>query len=142
GAVTPQLSIRKRGFRQGLLLHREVRVQIDLRRLDRLVTQPQGNHRSIDAGLQQLHGRAMAQDVRSHALAGKGGTRCSRRRQMFAQKVLDTVSTQSFAAGARKLSCPDAVAQRSLALTAVTPPRSAPAQASQSVRPPPASTAR
>src|SRR5439155_13773396 len=40
------------------------------------------------------------------------------------------------------LSCPDAVARRSLAPTAVTRPRSAPALARQPTRPPPASTAR
>src|SRR5438132_14382131 len=40
------------------------------------------------------------------------------------------------------LSCPDAVARRSLALTAITRPRSAPAPAHQSIRPTPASTAR
>src|SRR5207247_237139 len=37
---------------------------------------------------------------------------------------------------------PDAVARRSLALTAVTPPRSAPAPARRSIRPAPASIAR
>src|SRR5439155_23521847 len=39
------------------------------------------------------------------------------------------------------LSCPDAVARRSLAPTAVTRPRSAPAPVHQSARPPPVSTA-
>ena len=44
----------------------QVGMEIDLGRLHRLVSQPQGDHGLIDAMLQQLHGGAVPQDVRAH----------------------------------------------------------------------------
>ncbi len=54
------------------LLDVEIRVEIDLRRLDRLVTEPQRDHAALHTRLQQFHGRRVAQHVRRHTLVAQG----------------------------------------------------------------------
>lgn len=59
---------RRLELRQGSFLEGEVGVQVRLRRLDRFMTEPQRDHRTVDAGLQQFHRSAVPQHVRRHAL--------------------------------------------------------------------------
>ena len=46
----------------------DVGVQIDLGRLDRLMSEPQGDHRDIDAGLKELHGGGVAKNMPRYPL--------------------------------------------------------------------------
>jgi len=46
-----------------LLFHRQSGLQIDLRRFNRFVPEPQGNYRSVNACLRQIEGHRVAQDV-------------------------------------------------------------------------------
>jgi len=43
-----------------LFLETQIGVYIDLRGLDGFMPEPEGDHRLIDAMVQQLHGRAVA----------------------------------------------------------------------------------
>ena len=55
-------------LRKGLLLHPEARIEIDLRRLHRFVSEPQCNHRTINARSKKVHGHRVPQAVNSDAL--------------------------------------------------------------------------
>jgi hypothetical protein len=66
--VALQLALRRRG-----LLQREVGVQVDLSGLDRHVAKPERDHRTVDAGLEELHRRTVPKDVRRHPLAAEPG---------------------------------------------------------------------
>ena len=55
-------------FVQGGLLHLQICIEIDLRRLDRLVSEPQGDHAAFHPSLQQFHRCRVAQHMRSHML--------------------------------------------------------------------------
>lgn len=50
---------------EDLLLKLQIRVNVDLRRFDRLMTQPQGDDRTIYARLEQIDGVAVASMPRS-----------------------------------------------------------------------------
>ena len=52
---------------QCCFLKSEVGMQIDLRRFDGFMTEPQRDHGGIDARLQKLHRSGVPQDVRRHA---------------------------------------------------------------------------
>lgn len=52
-------------------LEGDVGVEIDLGRLDRLMAEPQGDYRDIDAGLEKLHGGGMSQDMGRYPLVPK-----------------------------------------------------------------------
>ena len=58
----------RRDFRQRLFLKSEVGIQIDLGRFDRLVAEPERDHRTIHTRLQQLHSRGVPEYVRRHPL--------------------------------------------------------------------------
>src|SRR5215475_15069791 len=52
---------------QNCLLECEVGMQIDMRRFDAFMTEPQRDHRTIDARLQKLHRSAVPQHVRRYS---------------------------------------------------------------------------
>lgn len=56
GLVASRLAGVRRGSRQCLLLDCQRGIQIDLRGLDRLVPEPQRDHRTVDACLEKVHG--------------------------------------------------------------------------------------
>ena len=79
------MSVERLDLRQRRLLQRQVGVQVDLGGLDRLVAKPERDHRAVDAGLEELHRRAVPKDVRRHPLAAErdpmrvdGGRLCAR----------------------------------------------------------------
>src|SRR6266498_1494820 len=55
GPVSPRLASRRVHFVEDGLLQLEVRVQVNLRCFQRLVAEPDGNQRSINSGLEQIH---------------------------------------------------------------------------------------
>ena len=61
-------AIGRRRLADRLLLHRQRRFQIDLRRLHRLMAEPRCNHRTIDAGLEKVHGHGVSQAVNRDTL--------------------------------------------------------------------------
>jgi hypothetical protein len=58
---------------EGALLHREVRLQIHVRRRRTLVIEPEGDHRDVDSGLKHVHRGAVADRVRRYRAAGVPG---------------------------------------------------------------------
>jgi hypothetical protein len=57
GALAGEFGVCWRCLCQSFLLESQIGIEIDLSGLDRLVTQPQRDDRTVDAGLQQFHGR-------------------------------------------------------------------------------------
>ncbi len=55
GRIATRRAVERRSPRERLLLERELRVQVDLRRGDLLVAEPEGDDGGIDAGVQQPH---------------------------------------------------------------------------------------
>jgi transposase len=55
------------------VLHREVRLQVHVRRRRTLVTEPESDHRDVDAGLKHVHGGGVADRVRRYRAAGYPG---------------------------------------------------------------------
>ena len=51
-----------------LLPQRQISVEVYLSRLDRFVTEPQGDGRLFDASMKQVHSRSMTQAVKSYPL--------------------------------------------------------------------------
>ena len=49
-----------------------IRVQVDLGCCDLFVAEPERDHRGVDAGAQQAHGRGMPQHMHGHPLARQG----------------------------------------------------------------------
>jgi len=83
---------------QRTLLHREVGVEVDLRRLDALMAEPKRNDGSINAGLEQVHGRGMAQYVRGDVLAREARTGPRGGLGMLVHESLDGITTEPGAA--------------------------------------------
>jgi hypothetical protein len=55
----------------GPLFQRQIGVQVDLSRFDVLVTEPEGDDGRIHTGVQQPHGRGVAQDVERDRLTAQ-----------------------------------------------------------------------
>ena len=72
--IPGRCAVNRAGFRQHRFFQSEVGVEIDLRRLDRFVTEPDGDEGTVDAGLQQLHCRAVSKNVGSHPLLRQSWT--------------------------------------------------------------------
>lgn len=68
-----------------------MRVKVSQRRFHRLMAQPQGDDRTIDARLQQLHGSAVPQYVGRHPLRVKGDAVLTRLGDIFVQQRLHAV---------------------------------------------------
>ncbi len=71
-AVAAVLRLDRPRLGDGLLLHLHVGVDVHLRRLDRFVTEPERDHRTIDAAVQELHCGAVAENVRRDAFRAQG----------------------------------------------------------------------
>jgi hypothetical protein len=62
---------------------------------DRLMAQPERNHRCIDAGLQQLHGGRMPQRMRRYMLRSQRWAALTGGGDVLRQQILDPIVTQS-----------------------------------------------
>lgn len=98
GSIPPGLSVERRDLVENSLLHLKVGVQIDLRGLDRLMTEPQRNHGPINTLLQEIHGGGVAKHMRAHALMLERWADGGRRRDVLGQQVVHAVRAQTTAA--------------------------------------------
>jgi len=69
GPITTSIFRFRHGCRLGkrLFLEREIRIKVDLRRLDRFVPEPKCDHRSVNPRLQEFHRRRVAKNMRCHS---------------------------------------------------------------------------
>jgi len=72
-------------------------VQVDLGGLDRLVSEPERDHRAVDAGLEELHRSGVPKDVRRDPLTVERGASLRRGRHMASQQALYGVWAESAA---------------------------------------------
>jgi hypothetical protein len=79
----------QRGFLQG-----EMSVQIDLGGVDGFVPQPQCDDGAFDAGLEELHGRAVPETVRRDPLLLQGRHSLAGDRHVFADEILDGIDAE------------------------------------------------
>jgi integrase/recombinase XerD len=87
---------------EGCLLDLEIGVEIDLRRLDRLMPQQQGNHGGLHAGLEQFHRCRVAQHMRGHVLVLERWAAPASLFNMLGQHVVHAIRAQTSAACAWK----------------------------------------
>ena len=80
---------------EGCLLDFEVGVEIDLRRLDRLVPEQHGNHGGLHAGLEEFHRRGVAQHVRGHALVLERRADPASLFDVLGQQIVNAIGTQA-----------------------------------------------
>jgi len=73
GFVATRRSIRRGCLGERFLLHGKCRFEINLCRFNMFVTQPQGDHRTIDACLQKIHGHGVPQAVHSYTFVFQRG---------------------------------------------------------------------
>jgi site-specific recombinase XerD len=100
--IAPWSAARRGGLGKGLLLHRQCRVEIDLRGLHRFVSEPQCNHRTINACLEKVHGHGVPQAVNGHALLSQRRANFGCRHAMLGQQVLHAMDAERFTLGAGK----------------------------------------
>ena len=93
--IAPWPAARRRCLRKGLLLHREGRIQIDLRGLYRFMSEPQGNHCTIGTCLEEVHGHGVSQAVNSDALLNQRGANVGGHQAMLGQQVLHAMDTET-----------------------------------------------
>lgn len=85
---------------QCLLLHSQVGVEVDLRRLHGLVTEPESDDRAVDTVLEQVHRCRVAKDVGGDPLSLERGARPPRCFDVFGDEAFDRVPAQGAAAHA------------------------------------------
>ena len=92
--VTAPCHIEGHRPRQRCLLHLQVRVQIDLRRFDRLVPKPQRDHGAVDAVLQEVHGGRVPKDVGRYPLLSERRGARGRDLYVLLDDALDGVAAE------------------------------------------------
>ena len=78
-------AVKGAGFVEDLVLDRHIGVHVNLGSLDGLVPEPNCDHRSIDAGLQQFHGHGVPKDMGGDSLLGDGRAHAFRCGGIFSQ---------------------------------------------------------
>lgn len=69
-------------------------MQVDLGGLDRPVAKPMRDHRTVDAGLEDLHRRTVPKDLRRHPLAAERGALLHLGLHMLGQQALGGVGAE------------------------------------------------
>jgi len=89
-----------KGFCLGecLFFEFKTRMKINLRRVHSFVPEPQSDDGTINAALEQIHRRAVSQDVRGDSFVFQRRTLLARSGHMFGEQILNSVSAQRFAA--------------------------------------------
>ena len=64
-------------------------MEVDLRGFDRLVAEPQCDHRTIDPRLEQRHGGDMSENMRCDALVRERRAHLGRERDVFLHDSFD-----------------------------------------------------
>lgn len=78
---------------QGALLDRQVGMQVDLGGLDVLVSKPEGDHRGVDAGVQQSRCSGMPQDMHGHRFLHQRRTDAAGHLHVFGEPIFESVAT-------------------------------------------------
>ncbi len=87
---------------QSLFLGLQIRLDVHVGSLRTFVAQPERDDGDVHSGLQKVHRRRVAQDVRRDALGRKGGARLCCLPKGLLQEVVHAVARQSCAAAAGK----------------------------------------
>ncbi len=105
GPEASRLCIGRCGFLERARLDREIRVQIDLSGLNRFVPEPEGDHAAVVAGLEELDGGSVSQDVWGYVLVDESRALLASGSGMFFDEPLDSVATEDAAttAGEQRL---------------------------------------
>src|SRR5215471_18904014 len=103
GLCRPQVLIRVRG---SPFLEGHVGVQVDLRRLNSLVAEPERDDRCVDAAFQQLHGAGVAEDVRGDGLSSERWLPARRRCRVVAKEAPEGVRAETATVPTRKEQAP------------------------------------
>ena len=90
---------------EGLLLHREVGLDISVRRCRALVAEPQGDHVERHARLQQVHGARVPERVRRDALGGQAGLLSCGAGHRKVQALRDVRSAHGLTISVRQQGC-------------------------------------
>ena len=77
------------------LFELHVRMQVNLRRFRRFVTEPECDHAEIPPSAEQCHGRSVAQRVGLHAFHRQRGTRAPCRGDMSEDEPLDRIGAET-----------------------------------------------
>ena len=72
-------------------------MQVDVGRLDRLVTEPQRDDGAIDAVSKELHGSSVAKDMRTDALALQRRTLRGRDGRVLGEQLLQRITAEGTA---------------------------------------------
>ena len=105
GSEASRLCIGRCGFFERALLDSEIRVEIDLSGLNRFVPEPECDHTAVVAGLEELDGGGVAQDVGGYVLFDESGALLASGSGMLFDEPLDSVATEDAAttAGEQRL---------------------------------------
>ena len=78
-------------------LERDMRMEIGLRRMDRLLPEPKRDHRQVDTCPEQFHRGGVPKDVRRYPLVLQRWAmrQCARRPNMLGEQTLDRVGAEA-----------------------------------------------
>src|SRR5207249_8500962 len=93
-------------FAKCLLLHGKCRLKINLCGFNTFVTEPQGDHRTINAGLQKVHGHGVPQTVDSDTLVFSEGHTSEAVTRCLFSKYCTPVHAETFTFGVGNSTCP------------------------------------
>ena len=77
-------------------------MEVDLRGLDPLVAEPEGDHGGVDAGVQEPHRRGVPERVWRHALVPQSWAASGRDGDVLGEPVVEPVAAEAVAAGGRE----------------------------------------
>src|SRR6266516_3043285 len=89
-------------FRESLLFEFKARMKVNLSRIHSFVSEPQSDNRTINARLKQIHRGAVPKNVRRDTFALERRTVLTCRGHVLGEQVMNSVSAQWLAAGARE----------------------------------------
>ena len=84
-------------FPEGAFLELQVRLDVVMGGLEALVAEPQRDGRHVDAGLEQVHGGGVADDVWRHAFRGQARASLARPLAGLIEQMLDALARQAVA---------------------------------------------
>ncbi len=100
GPEASRLCIGRCGFFERALLDSEIRVEIDLSGLGRFVPEPECDHAAVVAGLEELDGGSVSQDVRRYVLVDESRALVASGSSMLFDEPFDGVAAEDAAATA------------------------------------------
>src|SRR3546814_19195286 len=83
----------------------DMSMEIGLRRQDRLMSEPQRDHRQVDTRLEQFHRGGVSKDMRRYPLVPQRWAMCTRRPAMPCEKNLDGDRAEATAGGGWDRKC-------------------------------------